>query len=122
MSLADGIDWQAWQKEGADFAVESAVGVLIYQMGVAAVAVYAPLVALLRIGFGRPRSQSLRRPGAVSPLPTDALFIGIVVTLFNGFFQEEAYSPYALGLLALLGGVAAGNVMGSQPRLGEMRA
>jgi hypothetical protein len=46
---------------------------------------------------------------ALAPKPTDLLFIGIAVALANGFFQEEAYSPYALGLLTLLGGVTASN-------------
>jgi hypothetical protein len=105
----NGLDWEAWQKAGVDFALESSVGVLLYQMGVAAAAVYAPVGRLLRQGFAESTTPRPYRRGGVMPKPIDLLFIGIAVTLVNGVFQEEAYSPYALGLLTLLGGIAASN-------------
>ena len=107
---ADGVDWSTWQKTGADFALESAVGVLIYQMGVAAAAVYVPIVELLRRGFRRREAAMWKARGQRrGPQPSDLLLLGIGVTLANGFFQEEAYSPYALGLLTLFGGVIVAN-------------
>jgi hypothetical protein len=108
-AVKGGLDWQAWQKTGVDFALESAVGVLLYQMGVAAAAVYGPIAGLLRQGFARATLPPSVPRAALAPKPTDLLFIGIAVALANGFFQEEAYSPYALGLLTLLGGVTASN-------------
>jgi hypothetical protein len=107
-ALKGGLDWQVWQKTGVDFALESAVGVLLYQMGVGATAVFVPIARLLRRGLSVAAPTPVLRT-APAPLPIDLLFIGIAVTLFNGFFQEEAYSPYALGLLTLLGGIAASN-------------
>jgi hypothetical protein len=105
----NGLDWEAWQKSGVDFALESSVGVLLYQMGVAAAAVYAPVAGLLRQGFAGTAAPRPSRRGGVVPRPIGLLFIGIAVALVNGVFQEEAYSPYALGLLTLLGGIAASN-------------
>jgi hypothetical protein len=104
-----GLDWQEWQKTGVDFALESAVGVLLYQMGVSAIAVITPAVALVKTAFGR---AAKGRPGTArwaQPEPVDILFIAIAVILANGIFQEEAYSPYGLGLLTLLGAIAASN-------------
>lgn len=109
-----GLDWSAWQKLGVDFALESAVGVLLYQMGVAAAAIYLPIIWLVVAGL---RRQAVRfgRHLASRATPTDALFIGIGAMLANGFFQEEAYSPYALGLLTLLGGIAVSNADVARP-------
>jgi hypothetical protein len=106
---AEGLDWREWQKTGVDFALESAVGVLLYQMGLAALVVFAPIAAVVRKGLARPAPINWGRRDHASPRPTDVLFVGIAVTLANGFFQEEAYSPYALGLLTLLGGIAISN-------------
>ena len=92
--------WQAFQHNGADVGLESAVGVLLYQMGVGCLAIFGAVLALLRAApfrfAGRPR-------------PTDILFIGLCISLVNGVFQEEAYSPYAAGLLCLLCGVVVAN-------------
>ncbi len=110
----EGLDWREWQKTGVDFALESAVGVLFYQMGAAAIVVLAPAISLVNQSF---RNRSVRRPGrgprmrmpSIRPTLMDALFIGIAVTLANGVFQEEAYSPYGLGLLTLFGAIAVSN-------------
>jgi len=96
------IKWQEFQHSGAaNVGLESAVGVLIYQIGIGCAAMIAAIIAMLRAGsFGiagrRPRS-------------TDLLFIGMCMGLVNGVFQEEAYSPYAVGLLALFCGVLVAN-------------
>ena len=92
--------WQEYQHNGADIGLESAVGVLLYQMGVGAIALAAAIVALLRAApFG----------AGGRPQPTDLLFIGLCISLVNGIFQEEAYSPYGAGLLCLLCGVLVSN-------------
>lgn len=94
--------WQEYQHSGAaNVGLESAVGVLIYQMGVGSAAIFAAFVTLLRAG---PFGIKWRRPKA-----TDLLFIGFGIGLVNGVFQEEAYSPYAVGLLALFCGVLVAN-------------
>ena len=109
-TAAANLDWQAFQQSGADFALESAVGVLLYQLGAASIVVYAPVVGLLRRSWRQLRAGTSRQPGAVA-----TVMIGIAVTLANGIFQEEAYSTYALGLLTLLGGVLAGNAATREP-------
>jgi len=82
--------------------MESAVGALLYQMGVGVAFLAAAIVTLLRAGPFRIRGY---RP----PQPTDLLFTGFCVGLVNGQFQEEAYSPYAVGLLALFCAILAAN-------------
>ena len=94
--------WQEFQHTGAaNVGLESAVGVLIYQIGIGCVAMVVAIIALLRAGsFG----VAWRKPKL-----TDLLFIGLCMGLVNGVFQEEAYSPYAVGLLALFCGVLVAN-------------
>lgn len=110
-----GLDWATWQKLGVDFALESAVGVLLYQMGVAVVVVYLPIFITIFAGFKRKLQIGGGR--GILTRPTDTLFIAIAVILANGFFQEEAYSPYALGLLTLFGGIVISNLGGDEPAL-----
>ena len=95
--------WEKMQHAGAaDVGLESAVGVMLYQMGIGSIAIFAALVRLLQCApFG-----TSPRPGAA---PTDLLFIGLWVGLTNGVFQEEAYSPYAVGLLVLFCAILAAN-------------
>lgn len=100
--------WQEFQHTGAaNIGLESAVGVLIYQIGVGCAAMIAAIFALLRGGFF---GVAGRRPRL-----TDLMFIGLCMGLVNGVFQEEAYSPYAVGLLALFCGVLVAN--GRRPGL-----
>ncbi len=95
--------WEKMQHAGAaDVGLESAVGVMLYQMGIGSVAIFAALIKLLqKAPFG-----TSSRPGAA---PTDLMFIGLWVGLTNGVFQEEAYSPYAVGLLVLFCAILAAN-------------
>ncbi|MGD0103907.1 MAG: cellulase family glycosylhydrolase [Rhodopila sp.] len=86
-----------------DFAIESAVGVLMYQMGVASAAILGVFVTLLcKAPLGL--SQA-------SPLPrrSDIMFFALGMIALNGVFQEEAYAPYAAGLIMLLASVLVGN-------------
>ena len=94
--------WEVFQHDGAtDVGMESAVGVLLYQMGVGCAAIVAAIVVLLRSG---PFGIAWRKPN-----PTDLIFVGLCMGLVNGVFQEEAYSPYAVGLLAMFCGVLVAN-------------
>src|SRR3954452_25357750 len=99
------IDWSAAQQAGAvDGAVESAVGVLLYQMGIA---------ALLPLGFYFAMSLKAWRLYRFSGLLTQGLAaFGVPMILVNGIFQEEAlFAPPALGLLMCLTGLALGNAI-----------
>jgi hypothetical protein len=91
-------DWQRAQQLGyTEVAVESAVGVALYQMGVAAGALVAFYVWLAWLFWKR-------------YLATDnqILLFGsfaVLITLANGLFQEEAlFAPLCLGLVLLLAG------------------
>jgi hypothetical protein len=99
------VDWQAAQASGATTVpVESTVGVLLYQMGIAAFAIFGAVLALGRrcwIYFLQTRS-SLFVFGFVAPS---------VITA-NAFFQEEAYfAPLSLGLCMLLVGALIGSTL-----------
>src|SRR4051794_21254413 len=99
------IDWSAAQQAGAvDGAVESAVGVLLYQMGVA---------ALIPLGFYLAMALKAWRLYRFSGLLTQGLAaFGVMMVLVNGIFQEEAlFAPPALGLLMCLTGLALGNAI-----------
>jgi hypothetical protein len=99
------IDWSAAQAAGAvDGAVESAVGVLLYQMGIAAV---VPLWFYFMI------AMKAWRLYARSGILTQGLAaFGSFVVLVNGLFQEEAlFAPPALGLLTCLTGLVIGSAV-----------
>ena len=93
------LQWSKMQHTGVDFAVESAVGDLIYQMGVASAAVFAVIVLLLK-------NAGLRLRG---PSRQDLVFFALAVTAVNGVFQEEAYTAYACGLFSMLCAVVVAN-------------
>ncbi len=87
---------------GVDFAVESAIGVLIYQMGVAAAAILGVFATFL---WQAPLGDRI----FLRPLRSDIVFLALAMIVVNGVFQEEAFAPYAAGLLMLLAGVLIGN-------------
>jgi hypothetical protein len=104
------IDWSAAQAAGAvDGAAESAVGVLLYQMGIAAA---VPLWFYCLVGI---RAWRLY---ARSGILTQGLAgFGMFIILTNGLFQEEAlFAPPALGLLTCLAGLVIGNAARAQKR------
>ena len=92
-------DWEKFQKSGADFAMESAVGALLYQMGVG-------LLAVLYAFWRTVRAFPSAGPQARDARPADVVGIAAAMCMVNGVFQEEAYAPYGLGLLLLLAGLA----------------
>jgi hypothetical protein len=99
------IDWRAAQQAGSvDGAVESAVGVLLYQMGIAAL---VPLAFYVVIAI-----KAWRLYAATGVLTQGLAAFGILVVLVNGIFQEEAlFAPPAIGLLLCLAGLVIGNAI-----------
>ena len=97
------VDWERAQSTGAaDTPMESAVGVLLYQMGIASIAFFAFLALLARTAWR----------GYVASGDMSILFGFVVITAIsaNAVLQEEAYfSPLALGLALLLTGVSLAN-------------
>ena len=108
-STALNINWQQAQETGAaEFPMESAIGVLLYQMGVAA---FAFLGFVGAVGWAA--YDIWRRTGHTAIL---WLTVATIVISANAVLQEEAYfSPLALGLALLLGGVGLGSYW--NPRL-----
>ena len=92
-----GVNWTGqggFQAAGADFAVESAVGVLIYQMGIGSLAIFAVFIIMLK----EAPFLKLRRP---RPRRYDIWYFALAAVMVNGVFQEEAYAPTGAGLIAL---------------------
>jgi hypothetical protein len=98
------IDWEKYQHEGStDIAVESAIGVLLFQMGVAASAVLAIYMFLARVAWRLYRA--FRAPTLAFATAS------IAVILVNGLFQEEAlFAPLAMGFAMALAGLSFGSV------------
>lgn len=96
------LNWSKFQHQGAaDVAVESAVGVMLFQLGVASIPAFAFYVWIARTAlllYERTRAPAL------------AFAVGaIAVTMVNGLFQEEAYfAPLALALVMGLVGLSLG--------------
>ncbi|MFB9263629.1 hypothetical protein ACFFWD_10660 [Bradyrhizobium erythrophlei] len=102
------IDWNAAQQAGSiEGAVESAVGVLLYQMGIG---------SLVPLGFFLAMALKAWRLYASSGILTQGLAaFGTMVVLVNGIFQEEAlFAPPALGLLLCLTGLVIGHHLRTQ--------
>ncbi|WFP65268.1 hypothetical protein [Mesorhizobium sp. WSM4904] len=101
-STSINLNWQSAQAEGAaSVPVESAVGVMLYQMGVGSLVFFGFLAALL---------VALRRQ-LVETGDSDFLFgfVGIATISANAVLQEEAfYSPLALAFCLLLVGISLG--------------
>ena len=99
------LDWSAIQAAGrTPVAIESAIGVLLFQMGIAAFVVLACYVwlAWTVVMMGRQTGHPLQLVAGFS----------LLVIVFNGFFQEEAlFSPLACGVTMALCGLIAGNVL-----------
>lgn len=99
------VDWEQAQAEGyTSIPVESAVGVLLYQMGVG---------ALVLIGFVVMIGQRMWRAFVIHRRPE---FLWGAVALWtiavNGVFQEEAFfAPLALGTALILVGTSLGALL-----------
>jgi hypothetical protein len=102
-SAFDTVDFQLAQATGAtDIPVESAVGVMLYQMGIGAFVFFGFVAAVAVIC----RRLFLKTGDELFAFG----FIALVVTSANAVLQEEAYlSPLALGFSLLLIGVSLGS-------------
>ena len=96
-------EWSKAQESGSfDGAVESAVGVLLYQMGAAGLIVIAYYLAVAREAWRRYARSGLLHQGSAA--------FGTLVVVVNGLFQEEAlFSPLALGLMLAFAGLVLGS-------------
>jgi hypothetical protein len=99
------LDWPAYQAAGrTPVAIESAVGVLLYQMGPAA---FFLLGVYIWLGW-----QTLRVASFTGASLHIAASFTLLTVLVNGIFQEEAlFSPLALGLLISLNGMVLGQAI-----------
>ena len=98
------VDWNAYQASGSsELAIESAVGVLIFQMGIAA-------IALLGLYFWLSKTAwRLYQTFGFSALAWSSAAIAII--LVNGLFQEEAlFAPLAFALILAITGLAFGSL------------
>jgi hypothetical protein len=97
------LDWTKSQSVGStDVAVESAVGVLLYQMGIAGIALLGVLAWLATRLWGCYR-LTLSRAHAIGAF-------ALLTMIVNGLFQEEAlFAPLALGLIAAFAGLLLGS-------------
>jgi hypothetical protein len=96
------INWSKSQQLGhTDVAVESAVGVLLYQMGVFGAGLLA-VMAWLALKLWRIYRRTRDRLFAVGAC-------SILTIMANGIFQEEAlFSPLALGMILGIAGLLLG--------------
>ena len=110
------IDWTRSQALGkTETAVESAVGVLLYQMGVAGLAVCAATVWVAWRAW-RQFLRTRRLEAAVAAF-------GLLAITANGLFQEEAlFAPLALGILMALAGLVLSQERVPAPRPRSARA
>ena len=101
-SIKNVLSWTRAQNQGvADIPVESALGVMLYQMGIATFAYFAILVAIIRACY-----KMFLRSGNETFLFGIAAITTIIA---NSVLQEEAiYSPLALGLTLTMVGVLMG--------------
>ena len=104
------IDWPAAQAAGrTPFAVESAVGVLLYQTGVFALAVIGAYAWIAwRVLLIAERTENDLHVAAA---------LGLMAMVVTGLFQEEAYfAPLALAMFMAL----AGMIVGASARSGVL--
>ena len=101
-STSANLDWNRAQGEGASAVpVESAVGVMLYQMGIGGFLFFGFLAALATHS-----GRLLRETGRPDFL---FAFVAIVTISANAVLQEEAFfSPLALGFCLLLVGTSCG--------------
>lgn len=103
-NAANGFSWQHFQAGGVSFALESAVGVLFYQMGVAAASVLAVFFVLLSYAPFQTQAAGTRLRNRHA-----LMFIVLGTVAVNGVFQEEAYAPTAAGIFTLFCAVIIAN-------------
>jgi hypothetical protein len=107
------IDWSKSQHSGqTDIAVESAVGVLLYQMGIGGVVILALAAWMMwRVWLLYVRTDD-RLCGIAA--------LGLFTILMNGIFQEEAlFAPLAFGMMMAFAGILIGRHCRAAPMTGR---
>ncbi|TBW38768.1 hypothetical protein EYW49_08740 [Siculibacillus lacustris] len=96
-------EWSKAQEAGSfDGAVESAIGVLLWQMGVAGLLVLAHYLAIA--------ARAWRLYARSGNLHQGLAAFATLIVVVNGLFQEEAlFSPLALGLVLAFTGLVIGS-------------
>ncbi|WP_114008270.1 hypothetical protein [Cohaesibacter intestini] len=97
------LDWPAYQAAGrTPFAIESAVGVLMRQMGIA---------GFMLLGcYAWVAAQTFKLSLQSRVMLHSVLSFSLMIILVNGVFQEEAlFAPMALGAIMALNGHVLGN-------------
>jgi hypothetical protein len=96
------VDWSQSQQLGhTDIAVESAVGVLLYQVGIFGILILA-VIGWIAFRLWKLYRQTGDRLFAMATL-------AMITIVVNGIFQEEAlFAPLAFGMLAALAGLLLG--------------
>jgi hypothetical protein len=84
--------WLNFEHNGSTFALESALGVVLYQLGLAGIALIALFVSTFRLLWRRAQSAHEAPRAVILPIALAALAV-------NGVFQEEALSPAGWGLV-----------------------
>ena len=109
-------EWNKAQELGSfEGAVESAVGVLLFQMGTAGVLVVAYYLAVAHEAWRRYARSGLLHQGLAA--------FGTLVVVVNGLFQEEAlFSPLALGLMLAFAGLVLGSAERVESEAARVRA
>jgi hypothetical protein len=110
------MNWNLSQALGkTDTAVESAIGVLLYQMGVAGLALCAGTVWIAR--------RAWRQFLATRRLDAAVVAFALLAITANGLFQEEAlFAPLALGTLMALAGLVLSQERAALRRRRPVRA
>ena len=92
--VATHLDWEEVQAAGATtVGTESMIGVMLYQVGLLTLPIILAYLVFFRVALKHFRAA--QRGLLVLPY-------AYLVTCVSGLFQEEAYGPFALGLLGML--------------------
>ena len=96
------LDWPAYQAAGrTPFAIESAIGVLLRQMGVASFILLGTYIWIAIQTFKVSLSSRINLHTVMS--------FALLIMIINGVFQEEAlFSPLALGSVMMINGLILG--------------
>lgn len=98
------LDWSRFQAQGStDIAIESAVGVLLYQIGIMSAVLFAIYLWMSKTAY---RLYQVFHSSAL-------LWVSgvIVIILVNGFFQEEAlFAPLSFGFILSITGLTLGAI------------
>ncbi|WP_454754219.1 hypothetical protein [Cupriavidus necator] len=103
LGKSDEKDFTEFQHQGvASFALESGLGVLLYQIGIFTILIFWFFFKIIKLLRKNTDNSSFRIRTITAS--------GIATLLITGIFQEEVFSPAAWGLWMLLAGILIGNI------------